>query len=85
MINGTYRLLDAEDEQVYAYLREGNGSSAGQTLLVIANFTDQQIERSYVQPDGEQTLLTSNYTDDEGETLRPYEAKVYLHTQKEEN
>lgn len=85
MINGTYRLLDAEDEQVYAYLREGTGSSAGQTLLLIANFTDQQIERSYVQPDGEQTLLTSNYTDDEGETLRPYEAKVYLYTQKEEN
>ncbi|MDO4898114.1 MAG: alpha-glucosidase [Rothia sp. (in: high G+C Gram-positive bacteria)] len=78
MVKGSYKLLDADDEQVYAYLRQGTGSTQGQLLLVIANFTDQELERDYGYPTDQAQLLISNYTDDEGKTLRPYEAKVYL-------
>lgn len=78
IINGTYQLLDADDNEVYAYLRKGTGESEGQTLLVVANFTDQPVNRTYegfAFADG--TLLTSNYPDAPAEgTLRPYEAIV---------
>ncbi|MFW0118362.1 glycoside hydrolase family 13 protein [Rothia sp. P5764] len=79
MVNGTYELLDPKDEQVYAYYRHGTGASEQETLLVIANFTDSTLERTYQEPAGEHTLLTSNYPDDTQNTLRPYEAKVYLY------
>lgn len=77
MITGTYELLDnAEnplDEEVYAYLRTGDDES----LLVICNFTDRQLTRTFEQLDDSAELLISNYPDDAGETLRPYEGKVY--------
>lgn len=78
IINGTYQLLDADDNEVYAYLRQGTGESAGQTLLVVANFTDRQVNRTYEgYAFAEGTLLTSNYPDAPAEgTLRPYEAIV---------
>lgn len=78
IINGTYQLLDADDNEVYAYLRQGTGESAGQTLLVVANFTDRQVNRTYEGfTFAEGTLLTSNYPDAPAEgTLRPYEAIV---------
>lgn len=77
MITGTYELLDnAEnplDEEVYAYLRTGDDES----LLVICNFTDRQLTRTFEQLDDSAELLISNYPDDAVETLRPYEGKVY--------
>lgn len=77
MITGTYELLDnAEnplDEEVYAYLRTGDNES----LLVICNFTDRQLTRTFEQLDDSSELLLSNYPDDAVETLRPYEGKVY--------
>lgn len=77
MITGTYELLDnAEnplDEEVYAYLRTGDNES----LLVICNFTDRQLTRTFEQLDDSAELLISNYPDDAVETLRPYEGKVY--------
>ena len=48
----------------------------GEQLLVINNFTDQVLTRNYSVPD-DARLLIGNYDDDEGQTLRPYEAKVY--------
>ncbi|KAA8370993.1 alpha-glucosidase [Leuconostoc carnosum] len=70
---GIYELLDAQDAEVYAYRRVGEKDQ----LLVINNFTDQKLTREYhVTSDAE--LIISNYSDDQGETLRPYEAKVYL-------
>ncbi|WP_237220761.1 alpha-glucosidase [Rothia nasimurium] len=87
MVNGIYELIDSaeapatEDAEVYAYLRHGNGPTQGQTLLVVANFTDGVLTRTFTEPAGERTLLSSNYTDDAGTTLRPYEAKIYLYQQ----
>lgn len=77
MITGTYELLDDArnplDEEVYAYLRTGKDES----LLVICNFTDRELTRTFEQLDDSAELLISNYPDDAVETLRPYEGKVY--------
>lgn len=70
---GIYELLDAQDAEVYAYRRVGEKDQ----LLVINNFTDQKLTREYHVP-SDAKLIISNYSDDQGETLRPYEAKVYL-------
>jgi len=67
---GSYELLDPKDEEVFAYKRHYNG----QTLLVMSNFTEQNVERNYQQEDGE--LLLGNYSDSQ-KYLRPYETKVY--------
>lgn len=74
MVYASFKPLDAEDSEVYAYERH---ASNGEKLLVIANFTDHAVERSYELADGRQQLVISNYSDDAGDTLRPYEAKVY--------
>lgn len=70
---GIYELLDAQDAEVYAYRRVGEKDQ----LLVINNFTDQKLTRGYHVP-SDAELIISNYSDDQGEALRPYEAKVYL-------
>ncbi|GAF36672.1 oligo-1,6-glucosidase [Lentilactobacillus farraginis DSM 18382 = JCM 14108] len=70
---GTFEELDPLDEQVYAYRRHYQG----QTLLVMSNFTDQVVQRDSGQQKADE-LLISNYPDDQGTTLRPYESKVYL-------
>ncbi len=81
MITGTFELLDdaaaPSDSEVFAYLRHGVGEQKAQTLLVVANFTDQPLQRSFEIYGSERNLLISNYSDDAEETLRPYEAKVY--------
>ncbi|MBF0808743.1 alpha-glucosidase [Rothia nasimurium] len=85
MVNGTYELIDSaeasatDDAEVYAYLRHGTGSTEHQTLLVVANFTDGVLTRTFTEPAGERTLISSNYSDDAGTALRPYEAKIYLY------
>ena len=74
-----------EDEAVYAYTRTGgaDGSPANESLLVISNFTDQKQERDFAvlaearEAGARVELVSSNYKDDAGSTLRPYEAKVY--------
>ncbi|GAP00288.1 glycoside hydrolase family 13 protein [Fructobacillus ficulneus] len=71
---GHYHLLDPEDDQVFAYQRLDDGEA----LLVIANFTAETVERTYDYPDNADLLL-SNYQDDQGSTLRPYEAKIYYY------
>ncbi|WP_421083166.1 alpha-glucosidase [Rothia nasimurium] len=87
MVNGVYELIDSaevpatEDGQVYAYLRQGTGPTIGKTLLVVANFTEDVLTRTFTEPAGERTLISSNYADDQGATLRPYEAKIYLYQQ----
>ena len=61
-----------QNESVYAYTR----TNAQQSLLVVANYTDQIIQTE-VKPDSNSNLLISNYDDDRGSELRPFEAKVY--------
>lgn len=83
IINGTYELLDdtqnPQDSEVYAYLRHGQGESEGQTLLVISNFSENIVERTFAGFEEPGELLISNYGDDQGAVLRPYESKVYLY------
>ncbi|CAK1222404.1 Glycosidase/amylase (phosphorylase) (AmyA) [Fructobacillus cardui] len=71
---GHYELIDPADDQVYTYKRIGDD----QELLIINNFTDQNLERDYPVPADAQ-LLIINYQDDLGLKLRPYEAKAYLY------
>ena len=72
--DGTYALVpgNEDDQEVFAYTRHDQDT----TLLVILNYTDQALERHYDVP-GNAKVLISNYSDDQGSTLRPYEAKVY--------
>jgi len=74
-----------EDEAVYAYTRTGgaDGSPANESLLVISNFTAEEQERDFAvlnearEAGARVELVSSNYKDDAGSALRPYEAKVY--------
>lgn len=74
-----------QDEAVYAYTRTGgaDGSPANESLLVISNFTAEEQERDFAvlsearEAGARVELVSSNYKDDAGSTLRPYEAKVY--------
>ena len=74
-----------QDEAVYAYTRTGgaDGSPANESLLVISNFTADELERDFAvlnearESGASVELVSSNYKDDAGSTLRPYEAKVY--------
>lgn len=74
-----------EDEAVYAYTRTGgaDGSPANESLLVVSNFTAEEQERDFAvlaearDAGARVELVSSNYKDDAGSTLRPYEAKVY--------
>ncbi len=80
IVYGDYRLLMAEDEQIYAYLR----TLEDEQLLVVLNFFEQPAE--FVLPQdirfSRQELLIANYAVDPDENwrriaLRPYEARVY--------
>lgn len=77
IVYGDYQLLEPEDAEVFAYRRSYQGAE----LLVMNNFTDQKLQRQFTIP-AEATLLLSNYSDDVGNILRPYESKVY-YIQKE--
>ncbi|MCT3444676.1 DUF3459 domain-containing protein, partial [Limosilactobacillus fermentum] len=78
MTEGKFALVNGNesDDQVFAYTRDDGET----TLLVVANFTKETIKREYAAGQGK--LLLSNYEDDMGETLRPYEAKVYKFSSK---
>ncbi|ERL64704.1 glycoside hydrolase family 13 protein [Schleiferilactobacillus shenzhenensis] len=71
---GDYTLLAPEDEAVWTYERRDHG----QRLCLTANFTDQTVNRAEAAAPEGGRLLQSNYADDAGEALRPYEVKVYL-------
>lgn len=72
--DGTYELVkdNDKDEQVYAYTRK----NADTTLLVILNYTKENLKRHFDVPSNAK-LLISNYSEDQGDNIRPYEAKVY--------
>ncbi|MGO3488420.1 MAG: glycoside hydrolase family 13 protein [Leuconostoc carnosum] len=70
---GRYEVLDLEDNDVYAYKRVDGESQ----LLIISNFSSTEQTRHY-QLGQQAELLISNYEDDAGDLLRPYESKVYL-------
>ena len=69
--DGSFTLIDAENEKVFAYLRE----TAEEALLVVCNFTGEEVP--FAIPDGFADCILQNYPD-LTETLRPYEARMYL-------
>ena len=81
LVYGKYRLILGEDENIFAFLREGSE----ETSLTVLNFSN---EESIFNPGKELNhdtgeLLLANYSMDEPEeaapsTLRPYEARLYL-------
>ena len=80
IVYGDYKLLNAEDEQVYAFLRTLNK----ERLLVILNFYEKPAEFALSERIAHETrgVLISNYEVSAQEdihqlTLRPYEARVY--------
>lgn len=71
---GDFELVMADDDKIFAYTRKWKN----QTWLVVCNFTEDKLERpldKYLN--GSEKLLISNYSDDQKNNLRPYEAKVY--------
>ena len=70
---GDYHLLDPQDDTVFAYKRH----YAGQTLLVLANFTDDEVSRDYGQGTAK-CLLIDNYHSQTPIVLKPYEAKAFI-------
>ncbi len=74
-VNGDFRLLLADDENIFAYTR----TNEDHTLLVLCNFYDTTVSYSLDEDVSGMELLVSNYRDtDEAGTLRPYEARMYL-------
>ncbi len=80
IVHGKYSLLLPEDERLYVYQRVQDG----QVLLVICNFTEQEIH--YEMPEEQKgrgkEVLISNYTRETPEDcvdLRAYEAMVLLY------
>jgi len=71
---GDFHLLDAEDPQVFAYVRTWKN----QRLEVFCNFSDEESAPCTATEGAE--LLIANYSDTPSRTfaLRPYEARVYL-------
>jgi len=71
LIHGKFEDLAPANPQIYAYTR----SDKNQKYLVVLNMTDSKA--SFKLPASPGKLLSSNYADDHGDTLRPYEAKIY--------
>ena len=78
--DGVYKLLDADNEKVYSYLRVGED----ETLVVVANFTAETLDYTLdaAVPEGESELVISNYYNAPAAlprtlTLPPYGAYVY--------
>lgn len=76
IVYGDYKLLEPDNNELYVYTRSLNKNK----LLVICNFTQKSL--TYEVPEEfrkvNKRILISNYHDDLGEEIRPYEAKVYM-------
>lgn len=71
--DGTFSLLYPEDKKIFAYTRE----TEDEQLLVVCNFSDETLP--FVIPEAFRgaDLLIGNYAE-QAESLRPYEAEMYL-------
>ena len=72
---GDYTLLLGDHPQIFAYAR----SWQGQRLYAICSFSAKTFDAPEILPYCGGRLLLGNYTPDgDAQTLRPYEARVYL-------
>ena len=80
ILTGEYRLLDEEDDQVYAYMRVNSDEDAAATgeraLLVVANFTDDTVQLNYAGGNLDSVVLTNS------QALSPTELKAIENTPK---
>jgi oligo-1,6-glucosidase len=73
-VYGSYTLLDKNNADTYAYLRELDGRK----MLVLLNFKAHPAQVHIPQSLDKARLLLSNYTGNRnGYVLQPYEARVY--------
>ena len=78
-VEGDFKLLLAEDENIFAYIREDEEAQ----LLVICNFYGQTPECPLEDMASSMELLICNYEDiEQPATLRPYEARMYWKAKK---
>jgi oligo-1,6-glucosidase len=74
LVYGKYTLLDKDNPDVYAYTREGYGKK----MLILLNFRTKPATTATGVDLSHARLLLSNYSDaPAGDSLRPYEARVY--------
>ena len=73
--HGSYKELLHRSKRLYAYERESKGTR----LLVICSFSEQPMKLPKRLHPGKASLILCNYTaKPDTDTLRPYEARVYL-------
>ena len=72
--SGSFTLLCPEDEKVFAYTRDTGNAH----LLVVCNFTGEEVGFAMPQAFKEATCLIGNYPE-LGDTLRPYQAAMYYY------
>ncbi len=78
-VEGDFKLLLAEDENIFAYIREDEEAQ----LLVVCNFYGQTPECPLEDMASSMELLICNYEDiEQPATLRPYEARMYWKAKK---
>lgn len=71
IVHGTFEMLLEDNEQIFAYKRV-----LGEvTLVVICNFTQNHVEYNSIPQNAE--VVLSNYKNEGGSYLRPYEAFAY--------
>ena len=74
LVDGSFKLLLAEDENIFAYERK----NADETLLVVCNFYGNTVKMPLAEETEGMELLISNYKETEDSSvLRPYEARMY--------
>jgi oligo-1,6-glucosidase len=78
LVYGKYTLLDKENPNVYAYLREGGGGK----MLILLNFSKNPAVVTPAQDMSHAKLILSNRkslppTDKSGIALKPYQALIY--------
>jgi len=73
---GSFNLIDAENERVFAYIRELNNKR----VLIVGNLTDQTAELNINEAISANNLQLHNYQDNEIDmaALRPFEAFVVM-------
>jgi oligo-1,6-glucosidase len=76
LVYGEYRLLDADNPKIYAYLRTGDG----QKFLVLLNFSAVLARANIQIPSSDLIMILSNFPSSGRKAsfeLRPYEAQIY--------
>ena len=74
-VDGRYQLLLENDENIFAYERQNDT----QKLVVVCNFYDKTLDMPLMETCKNMELLLGNYKDMSApDTLRPYEARMYI-------